>query len=198
MLKSLLQFLYPAECLHCDGAVQSSRHPLCRACLSQIEWSQRGCIYCGVPIDAGKCCSVCLTHPLRLQPHTSLSLPLGPLFYLHQASRRAECPETLAALIIIGLEQQHPSPLVPDCVVPLLRPRYEQFFLKKQSSALLARSVAKLLRLPTLFPCKKVQGKGVWLITDWLEDRETLLAKKRELKQFFPQKIYSIALIDAR
>jgi|GEM_PF-2444098 len=198
MLQSLLQFLYPAECLHCEGAVQSSHHLLCRACLSQIEWSQKGCIYCGVPIDTGKCCALCLTRPLHLQFHISLSLPLGPLFYLHQAFLRTEYPETLAALTIIGLDQRHLSIPIPDCVVPLLRPRHEQFFIKKQGGTLLAKGVAKLLDLPTLFPCKRVQGKRVWLITDWLEERGILHAKKKELKQFFPKDIYSIALIDAR
>jgi hypothetical protein len=89
------------------------------------------------------------------------------------------------------------SPL-PDCIVPLLRPRYEEFSLKKQSSTLLAKGVAKLLKCPVYLPCKKVEGKTVLLMTNWLNDGETLRLKKQDLKQFLPKKIYSVALIDVR
>ena len=194
--RSLLKFIYPAECLHCEDEVEGSHQPLCRECLSQVEWAERGCLHCGVSLDDGRMCERCSKRPLYLQPHASLFTSLGPLSCLHSAFLQTKRPETLAAFAMMGLSR-HSFPL-PDCVVPLLRPRYEGFALKKQSSALLAKGVAKLLGCPTYLPCNKVEGKTVLLLSDWLSDGEWLRLKKQELKQFFPKKIYSIALIDAR
>lgn len=196
-LRVLLKLFYPAECLHCEGEIKGSHQPLCGACLSQVEWLQKGCVYCSIPIENRRVCKGCFKRPLYLQPHASFFLPLGPVFYLYQDFLCTKRPETLASFVVIGLNDLSFFPM-PNCVVPLLRPRHEGFFLKKQNAFLLAMGVAKLLHCPLYFPGSKIEGKRVLLVTDWLNDGKSLFLKKRELRQFFPKDIFSIALIDAR
>ncbi len=121
---------------------------------------------------------------------------MGPISSLHSDLLQTGRSETLASLIVIAFSRLPFN--MADYVVPLLRPRYEGFSLKKQPAALLAKGVAKLLGCPTTLPCSRVEGERVLLITDWLSDGELLRLKKQELRQFFPKKVYSLALIDGR
>lgn len=195
-LKILLNFLYPAICLHCEDELEKPSQTLCRECLKQIEWLERGCIYCSAPIENGRICEKCSKHPLYLQPHASLFPSLGPISCLHTDFLRTKRADTLAAFVILGLS--HLSFPMPNCIVPLLQPRCKGFVLKKQSAALLAQRVAAFLRCPTYFPSNKVEGRVVLFVTDWLDDAKELYSQRRKLNQFFPKQIYSIALIDAR
>ena len=195
--KTLLHFLYPTVCLHCEGEVKKPSQLLCKQCLGQVEWLQRGCVYCSASVESGRICASCLKHPLYLQPHASLFPSLGPISFLYTDFLHTGHVDALAAFFILGLHY-FPSIPAPDCIVPLLQPRYEGFVLKKQSAALLAQRVAKFLKCPIYLPGNRIEGKIVLLITDWLDDAKKLYFQKQNLNQFFPKKIYSVALIDTR
>ena len=196
--KELLRYIYPAQCLHCEVEVEKLHHPLCKACLSQIEWIDpaQSCIKCGVPLDREGVCGRCRTHPVGLQPHISLFSPLGPILNLHRDFLRNSRADLLASFVVVGLNRLSWPDF--DCVVPLLLPRSEGFFLKKQPSFLIAKSVAKLFKCPCYFPGEKVEEKRVLIVSDRLENEELLCRRKEELKMLGAQCVYSLALIDQR
>lgn len=196
--RELLRWIYPAYCLHCEVEVEELHHPLCRACLSQIEWvdpTQR-CIYCGISLDREGVCERCQTHSVDIQPHTSLFSPFGPILNLHRDFLQNSRAKLLASFIVVGLNRLcWPD---PDCVVPLLLPRSEGFFLKKQAAFLMAKSVAKLFKCPCYLPGESVQEKVVLIVSDRLEDEELLCRRREELKELGAKHVYSLALIDQR
>ena len=191
-----LQFIYPTFCLHCEGDVEKPHQLLCRECGELIEWVRQRCVYCGTPLEEGRVCIKCSHTPFLLPSHHSLFIPFGPIRELYTFFLHSKRPETLASLIVIGMDRLHLS--TPDYIVPYLLPRSKSFFLKRQSSSLLAQKVSKLLGCSFTLHFKDVEGKTVLLISDWLFNGKELRVQRQNLQQFFPKKINSLACIDGR
>jgi ComF family protein len=53
MLKSLIMFLYPSQCRHCDENLDpSDGHYICKSCWDKVEFIKRPyCETCGYPLD---------------------------------------------------------------------------------------------------------------------------------------------------
>lgn len=55
ILKSLIQFLYPAQCLHCGVSLDPSAHYICKFCWEQIDFVEEPlCQTCGYPLALSK------------------------------------------------------------------------------------------------------------------------------------------------
>ena len=151
-LQGLLDFCFPAFCLHCGQRCEKSYHRLCYECFQQIEWIDERCCcpICGhyVEGERGGRCFACREKPCYLQPHHSLLYPHPSILALFRDFKQSKHPEgakTLASLMIIGLSHL-PWPS-PDVVVPFPQSRIETLFFRNQESFLLGKTMAKMLGL---------------------------------------------------
>ncbi|MCB1107582.1 MAG: hypothetical protein KDK76_05765 [Chlamydiia bacterium] len=186
----ILHFFYPTFCIHCGGSVEKKSHPLCPPCTELLDWidHKTRCPICAGPSP----CSHCRKNPKPLRPHLSLFEGVGPITDLYYEFLKTKRPHFLASLILLALSRS--SFPIPDGIVPAT----QKLFPKKSPSYLLAASVARLLKVPLLLPNGSLQDKTLLLITPTLQATDTLLTFKRHLKTFFPEKVYSLALIDER
>ncbi len=83
---------------------------------------------------------------------------------------------------------------MPDRIVPLI----DSPFPKKEPLYLLAKELATLLECSVALPGPKVQDQKVLLLIDLLHTAEKLIDGKRTLSLHFPEKIFTMALIDHR
>ncbi|MDJ0652015.1 MAG: hypothetical protein QNJ27_03300 [Simkaniaceae bacterium] len=185
-LDSLIRFFYPAYCLHCSERVAKSHQLLCFSCFEQLEWIDRSqrCARCWGP----KTCQHC--DPLH--PHRSLFEPCGPIMDLHREFLKKKRGKTLASLMVITLSKT--SWPCPEVIVPLI----DSPFPKQEPLYSLAKELAILLSCTLLLPSSKLQDKKILLITDSLRTIEEVLKAKQRLAGFFPEKIFTFALIDHR
>jgi hypothetical protein len=98
----------------------------------------------------------------------------------------------LASFIVLGLSKTNWE--LPDAVVPLTQDPLP----KEDPTYFLAKDVANLLRCPCYLPSEKIEDHIILLIEPYLSSGPSLFKKKKEVAGFFPKKIFSIALIDAR
>ena len=185
-IKHAVHLIFPANCLHCSSRVDWASRPLCPECFSQIEWIDRSerCPTCWGPKTCRRC--------PPLHPHRSLFEALGPLPILYKDFRSSKHPETLASLIILGLGKT--SWPLPDFIVPFTSGPLH----KSEPVYILAKKVAAELSIPLSLPHPRLMDKTVLFFTDILQSTDTFLKGKHLLQGFFPYKIYSLALIDAR
>ncbi len=183
---NFIHFFYPTYCLHCDGAVRKAHHLLCPSCFQLIEWIDRAerCPHCWGP----KKCKQCP----HLHPHRSLFEPCGPILPLHQEFFKTNRAKTLASLIVIALAKI-PWP-TPDIIIPLT----DSPFPKKEPIYALAKELALLLECSHHLPAPSIQDLKVLLLVDVLYKTGQLIEGKRALAEYFPEKIYTMALIDRR
>lgn len=161
-----------------------------------IEWAEHQCTFCCKILENGTMCERCQKHPFHLHPHTSLFSPQGPIKALYDDFLDRGRGETLAALVMVGMKHFHLP--TPDVIVPLLQPREMGIFLRKQHAFQLAKCLSKFLSCSVSLPSEKLRGKTVLGLCDWLDKEEVFYEKKERLKQFFPEKVWSLALIDCR
>lgn len=83
---------------------------------------------------------------------------------------------------------------LPEVVVPLM----DTPFPKGEPLYSLGKELGALLSCTFSFPSSKLQDKKVLLITDVLWKTEELIQAKQRVAQFFPEKIFTFALIDQR
>lgn len=183
---NLIRFFYPAYCLHCDERVEKAHHLLCSSCFQQLEWIDRKerCPRCWGP----KKCSRCPP----LHPHRSLFEPCGPILDLHREFLKTKRGKTLASLMVFALSKT--SWPFPEVIVPLI----ESPFPKQEPLYFLGKEFASLLSCSLSLPSTALQDKKVLLITDILWKAEELIKEKQRLADFFPEKIFTFALIDQR
>lgn len=197
-VRDLLNLIYPAYCLQCDHPLSQPSQIVCRECFSQLQWLDPSecCTYCGVPLESQTCCNRCTHTPCDLQPYVPLFKGEGVMPYLCCGAFERDAEILLASLVVLGLKRlSWPD---SDCIVPLLLPRSQAFFVKRQLAFRLARSVAKLLRVPCYVPSTRVAGKTILLLTDHLQQGNTLYEIQEELKSLGARKVYSLALMDGR
>jgi len=170
--------------------VKKKNHLLCSSCFELIEWidSKTRCPICAGPAP----CAPCKKHPKPLRPHLSLFEPCGPILPLYREFLKTKRPHSLAPLILLALSRS-PFPL-PDIIVP----HTQKLFPKQSPTYLLASHIAKQLKIPCYLPSPRLQDKTVLLLTPILRSSDALLTVKRDLKDYFPEKVYSLALIDER
>lgn len=182
----LIHFFYPAYCLHCDARVEKAHYLLCSCCFHQLEWIDRSerCPRCWGP----KKCARCLT----LHPHRSLFDSCGPILDLHREFLKTKRGKTLASLLVIAFSKT--SWPIPEVVVPLI----DSPFPKQEPLYALGKELASLLGCALALPCANLQDKKILLVTDRLRKTEELIKAKQRLAAFFPEKIFTFALIDQR
>jgi len=166
--------------------VEKAHHLLCASCFEQIEWIDRKerCPRCWGP----KTCRHCP----HLHPHRSLFEPGGPINNLYQEFLKTKRGKTLASLIVIALAKT--SWPFPDVIVPLI----DSPFPKQEPLYFLSKELATLLQTFLFFPSPRIQDKKILLLTDTLWKTEDLVKEKQRLAEFFPEKIFTFALIDQR
>ena len=194
--KALTQFIYPTFCMHCQSELENSNGVLCNACFNQIEWLVERCLFCKIPLEKNKTCDECQLNPLNLKYHTSFFNSQGPILSIYQHFIETRLAKNIAALIVIGIDKYNLPE--PQGIVPLLHSREKSFFIKKQLPFLLAKSMGEFFECPMFLPSKNIEGKNIFLVTEYLESSHYLRKKKEELEEFFPSKINSIAFIDGR
>ena len=185
-LDNLIRFFYPAYCLHCNERVAKAHHLLCASCFGQLEW-----------IDRSQRCPSCwglkkYQHCPPLHPHRSLFEPCGPVLDLQREFLKSKRGKTLASLMVIALSKT--SWPLPEVIVPIM----DSPFPKQEPLYSLGKELATLLSCTLSLPCSKLQDKKVLLIADVLWKTEELIKEKQRLADFFPEKIFTFALIDQR
>lgn len=181
-----IHFFYPAYCLHCEGKLKWPTHLICGECSHQIEWIDRRerCPRCWGPRHCKSC--------LPLHPHRSLFENSGPIASLYAEYLITKRSALLASLLVVGLSKTKWE--IPDAVVPLTKAPLP----KEDPAYFLAKDVANLLKCPCYLPSEKVEDQIILLIEPFLLSGPSLFTMKKEVAGFFPKKIFSIALIDAR
>ncbi|MDN3509359.1 MAG: hypothetical protein P0S93_05025 [Candidatus Neptunochlamydia sp.] len=185
-LDRVVHFFYPAYCLHCNEKVEKAHHLLCSSCFEQLEWIDRSqrCPSCW---GAKKC-----QHCSSLHPHCSLFEPCGPILELHREFLKTKRGKTLASLMVVALYKT--SWAFPEVIVPLI----DSPFPKQEPLYSLGKELAVLLSCSLSLPNSKLQDKKILLITDILWKTEEVMKEKQRLADFFPEKIFTFALIDLR
>ncbi|WP_194847612.1 hypothetical protein [Candidatus Neptunochlamydia vexilliferae] len=189
-VKSITHFFYPSYCLHCEGTVAKPHHLLCSSCFEQIEPidPKSRCPICWGPSP----CKPCAKKPTPLRPHRSLFEPYGPILPLYQEFLKTKRAKTLASLIVMALV--HTSWPLPDMIVPQVTPPFP----KEDPLFILAKSVGKFLERPVSLPHERIQDKKVLLLNGAIRSAKEVVEGRRLLYTFFPQKVYSFALLDCR
>ena len=83
---------------------------------------------------------------------------------------------------------------LPEVIVPLI----DSPFPKQEPLYFLTKELATFLHCSLSLPSSKIQDKKVLLVTDILWKIEELIKEKQRLAEFFPEKIFTFALIDQR
>lgn len=80
VFRRILDFVFPQNCIACDGGIQEAKHFLCADCKADIGFiSQPYCFQCGVPADLSYAfpheefeCGVCRKNPYQFDQARSL------------------------------------------------------------------------------------------------------------------------------
>ena len=78
--RRILDFVFPQNCIACDGEIQEAKHFLCADCKADIGFiGQPYCFQCGVPADLSYAfpheefeCGVCRKNPYQFDQARSL------------------------------------------------------------------------------------------------------------------------------
>ena len=161
-------------------------HLLCSFCFQQIEWIdyRERCRRCLGP----KGCQSCLP----LYPHRSLFQGEGPILDLYQEFLKTKRGKGLASLITFALARDI-WPL-PEVIVPLV----DRPFPKQDPLWSLAKELAAFLQARPLLPGGCIENKIVLVLVGALWNVEGLIRAKRALAAGFPERLFTLALIDQR
>lgn len=83
---------------------------------------------------------------------------------------------------------------LPDTIVPII----DSPFPKREAVYFLGKELAGFLGCSLSLPSKKLQDKKILLLTDVLWKTEELIQEKRKVAAFFPEQVFTLALIDKR
>lgn len=83
---------------------------------------------------------------------------------------------------------------LPEVIVPLI----DSPFPKRESLYSLGKELASFLSCTPALPSSKLQDKKVLLLTDVLWKTREMIRAKQTIAAFFPEKIFTFALIDRR
>lgn len=129
LLKSLITFLYPAQCRHCgENLDPADGHYICKTCWQEVEFIERPyCETCGYPLqklaalpDLISSCNQCPENPLfrKARAAAIYDTAVGTAFRLLKYSGKTVMASPLAELMIdtmpgfFGMDDY-------DCIVPV-------------------------------------------------------------------------------
>ncbi|MBA3956954.1 MAG: ComF family protein [Parachlamydiaceae bacterium] len=163
MGKSLLNFVYPPFCLHCQEALHATHSLLCATCLEQLDL-----------IDSSTRCPLCFStdfNPVNLlcfdckhtpSPFNGVAAAfdyIGPAATLIKQLKYSDKPFLAdgcgAYLAAQFLQLDWP---MPDIIVPVPIPLTRLLTRGYNQSALLAENVATLLQRPTVHALSRSSG----------------------------------------
>ncbi len=212
MIKALLSFLYPPNCLACGGACRIPEHRLCESCVSLLELVNplERCRRCFSPIDSLKCrfCAK-VAHPFSgVASAFEFKGPPSMLVNHLKNQRQHYLAKSLAAFLIMQfLRLDWP---LPDAVISVPIPFVHRLFHGAGPGALIGREVAHFLRRPfidgikcvvdrhssfrfSLKPSLEIQDKTLLLIDDVIKPGEAIFSCGEKLLEGFPKCLYGLA-----
>lgn len=151
----MLGKLFPGICALCRRPSHRSID-LCLACEQAFERNRHPCRVCAAPLvaaDPGGVCGQCISAPppfARTLAPFAYGGPLNRLIDGLKSGNGLRQARTLGALLATAVDQAYPSTELPQALVPvpLTRRRLRQRGFNQ--AALLARSTARQLALPSL------------------------------------------------
>jgi len=216
-----MDFFYPSFCLNCNERVFGEQKWICKTCFEAIEWidTRQACQSCGKPRrDAVSIhCRACQNRPIYLAPIHSCFYPEGPAYALHEYLRVYEC-EKVAKLFasLMMLRWKKLDWPYPEAVVPIPDTRLMTYVIKKQPSYLIGKALSQLFSVPfrpvittvergssfgyrpKLLAKGKCTDQKVLLISDVVQESESLRLARECLFSLFPKTIYTLGLFDRR
>ena len=156
--RRLLDFVFPQNCIACEGAINLEEHFLCTPCRDDIGFIQQPhCFLCGVPADLSYAypheefvCGVCRQNPFKFDQARSLG------FYdtvlrttIHHFKYKKQMGVLSEMDLLLGKYfAANPEPFQGFLVAPIplhFNKMKERGF---DQAFLIARQVAKILKLP--------------------------------------------------
>ena len=171
----ILDWIFPPLCVHCDSKTKSSRFPLCKTCLTDLEKisPEERCPKC-FSAKENSFCQRCHDYPLGLQGVAATFEHLGAASTLLKewkvCSRPALVKGLAAWMAVQFLELQWPP---PDLIVPIPQTILQAMTFGFNPPQLLAQELSKILNVPMRSLLKKNWGHPPQARLLW-EDRKKL------------------------
>ena len=160
---SLLNFLFPAFCLHCDAELFQPRGLFCKECLTLFELldPQEHCLLCFSSLgqSQGRICFACQKRSFATRRLASAFTHSGPAAAFVHRLKYGHSPylaKSAAAFMLMQfLRLDWP---LPDLIVPVPQSRLRAFRRGYNQSLLLAQHLGKLLERPVADVLKRHSG----------------------------------------
>lgn len=179
---SLLDFIYPPLCLHCDSYLEKGQKLFCSLCLEQLTFldSAERCPTCFTEKPPAKKCPRCSTRTCLIKRQAAACARFGPAYTLASSLKNGHEERAPAIVSLLALQWAQLDWPPHDCVTAL------------PGNALLAEQMALHMERPFVPLLKARFDKDAFLTRGMFTTKCHLIEKNK--KQIWDKRVLLIAL----